>query len=172
MSESCGSPPTLDNVVGNVCPSSEFLRQGAPGRVSLRVDADHPPPTHDAVNARHRTVQVARSVVEAMAGAAGDHVAQVYIPATPTTRRTLKPRSADARHRLVPRHRNAGSINQNIGGLSADQVAPGPAENFSRRRFEPPGRLRRSTQLEASKQAHHGRRLPVATARRRDVALG
>ena len=58
MSESCGSPPTLDNVVGNVCPSSEFLRQGAPRRVSLRVDADHPPPTHDAVNARHRTVQV------------------------------------------------------------------------------------------------------------------
>jgi len=85
MSESCGSPPTLDNVVGNVCPSSEFLRQGAPRRVSLRVDADHPPPTHDAVNARHRTVQVARSVVEAMAGAAGDHVAQVYIPARSQT---------------------------------------------------------------------------------------
>jgi hypothetical protein len=49
---------------------------------------------------------------------------------------------------------------------------PGPAENFSRPAIEPPGRLRRSTQLEASKQAHHGRRLPVATARRRYGALG
>ena len=51
-------------------------------------------------------------------------------------------------------------------------AAPGPVENCSRPAIEPPGRLRRSTQLEASKQAHHGRRLPVATARRRDGALG
>ena len=58
-----------------------------------------------------------------MAGAAGDHVAQVYIPATPTTRRTLKPRSAGARHRLVPHYRNPSSIDPNIGRLSGE-LAP------------------------------------------------
>src|SRR5262249_42492458 len=34
------------------------------GREGMRVGADHPPPTHDAVNARHRTVQVAARIVE------------------------------------------------------------------------------------------------------------
>ena len=52
-----------------------------------------------------------------------NHVAQVYIPATPTTRRTLKPGSAGARHRLVPHNRNPSSIDPNIGRLSGE-LAP------------------------------------------------
>ena len=42
---------------------------------------------------------------------------------TPSTRRTLKPRSAGARHRLVPHYRNPSSIDPNIGRLSGE-LAP------------------------------------------------
>jgi hypothetical protein len=76
MTEQCPllkQNPGHDAVIARV-----MARTFRDGRKRMRVDADHPPPTHDPVHARHRTVQVARSVVEAMAGAAGDHVAQVF----------------------------------------------------------------------------------------------
>ena len=44
------------------------------------------------------------------------------MPATSTACRALEPRPADARHRLVPRHRNSGSINPHIGRPSGEQV--------------------------------------------------
>ena len=47
--------------------------------------------------------QVAAGVVEAMAGAAGDPVPQIDVPATLTAQRTLKPWTADAFHWFVPR---------------------------------------------------------------------
>jgi len=84
-----------------------------------------------------------------MAGAAGDHVAQVYIPATPTTRRTLKPRSAGARHRLVPHYRNPSSIDPNIGRLSGE-LAPffTPLEP-RRRTFSQPAALQQHPDIKA-----------------------
>src|SRR6516165_9718693 len=126
-----------------------MLRPFRNSRKRMRVDADHPPPTHDAVNARHRTVQVAARIVETAAGPAGDHVTQVYIPTTPTTRRTLKPRSAGARHRLVPHNRNPSSIDPNIGRLSGE-LAPffTPLEP-RRRTFSQPAALQQHPDIEA-----------------------
>src|SRR6516164_485978 len=53
---------------------------------------------------------------------ASDRLQSVHVPATSTACRALEPRPADARYRLVPRHRNSGSIDPNIGRPSGGQA--------------------------------------------------
>jgi hypothetical protein len=80
-----------------------------------------PQPLH-AAHTRRLSPQVAAGVVEAMAGAAGDRIPQVHVPTSLTTCRALKPRTANALHRLVPSDCDAGSIDPNTGRTAGDQA--------------------------------------------------
>src|SRR5215471_11610823 len=103
-----------------------------PLSTSTNSATDHPPPAHDPMNAGHLPVQVAARFVETAAGPTGDAVEIDMLdpPAAPA----LKPRPS----LLVPNHQNGVLVDQNIRCPSGEQAAPGPAKNFSRRRFEPP----------------------------------
>ena len=81
----------------------------------------------------HRPVQVARSVVETAADPAGESV-EIEVLAAPATGRALEPRPS----LLIPDDRNAVAVHQNIGRVSGEMVAPGPAQKASRRSFEAP----------------------------------
>jgi hypothetical protein len=68
-------------------------------REGMRVDADHPPPAHDPVNARNRPMQVPRTVVQVQAGPAGKGV-KIDMLNPSATCSALEPRPS----LLVPRH--------------------------------------------------------------------
>jgi hypothetical protein len=68
-----------------------MLRPFRNSRKRMRVDTDHPPPTHDAVNARHRTMQVAARIVEAAADPAS-YIVEIEVLAAPATYPAQKPR--------------------------------------------------------------------------------
>jgi len=114
-----------------------MLRPFRNSRKRMRVDADHPPPTHDAVNARHRTVQVAARIVETAADPAGDGV-EIEMLAAPAARRAFKPRP----RLLVPRHQNGVPVDQNVRGVSGELVGIfAPSEPSDRPSTNAPRRL-------------------------------
>src|SRR5262245_59642833 len=51
-----------------------MLRPFRNSRERMRIDADHPPPTHDPVNARHLPMQVTARIIETAADPAGEGV--------------------------------------------------------------------------------------------------
>src|SRR5215831_2683348 len=59
---------------------------------------------------------------------ANDRAPQVHVPATLTAGRALKPRPTNTGHRPVPRHRNAGSIDPNVGSASGELANAGAAD--------------------------------------------
>jgi hypothetical protein len=82
------------------------------------------------MKARHCPVQVAASIVEAAAGPAGDLV-EIEVLAAPAARRALKPWP----RLLVPHHRHADAVDQNVGGLSGELVPPVAPSEFRDRPF-------------------------------------
>jgi hypothetical protein len=72
--------------------------------------AELAPQTLDATDTGRLAPQVTAGMVEPMTSPARDHVPQIHVPATPSAHRTLEPRPADARQRLVPYNRDRSSI--------------------------------------------------------------
>src|SRR5262249_60749688 len=100
--------------------------RGQRPRGSYTAPAELAPQPLDAADTRRLPPQVAARIFQAMASPTGDHAAQVHVPATPAAHPALEPRPANARDRLVPRHRNAGSIDPNIGRPSGGQATTYP----------------------------------------------
>src|SRR5262249_5121324 len=84
----------------------------------MRVDADHPAPAHDPVNARHRRMQMTTRVFENTESPAGDGF-EIDMLAPPTAP-ALKPRPS----LLVPNHQNGVPVDQNIRCPSGKQAPP------------------------------------------------
>jgi hypothetical protein len=84
--------------------------------------AELAPQPFDPTDARRLAPQVAAGIVEAMAGAAGDRIPQIHVPTSLTACRALKPRTANALHRLVRSDCDAGSIDPNTGRTAGDQA--------------------------------------------------
>jgi len=78
-----------------------MLRPFRNSRERMRIDANHPPPTHDPVNARHLSMQVTARIVETAAAPTGEGV-EIKMLTTPAACRAFKPRP----RLLVPRHEN------------------------------------------------------------------
>jgi hypothetical protein len=66
-----------------------MLRPFRNSRERMRIDADHPPPTHDPVNARHLPMQVTARIVETAADPTGEGV-EIEMLAAPAARRAFK----------------------------------------------------------------------------------
>ena len=88
----------LRNDAMKACVMTRTFRDGCE---RMRVDANHPPPAHDPVNARHLPMQVTARIVETAADPTGEGV-EIEMLAAPTARRAFKPRP----RLLVPRHQN------------------------------------------------------------------
>src|SRR5262245_20808005 len=85
------------------------------GREGMRVDADHPPPAHDPMNAGHLPVQVAARIVETAAGPAGELV-EIDMLDPSAAGRALKPWPLLP----VPHHQHSVPVDQNVGGPSGE----------------------------------------------------
>ena len=97
--------------------ASVMLRPFRNRRKRMRVDADHPPPAHNPVNAWNRSVQVPRSIVQVQADSASKGVKiDMLNPSAASS--ALKPRSP----LLVPRYQNGISVDQNIRCASGELV--------------------------------------------------
>jgi hypothetical protein len=66
-----GRGADLRNDAMKACVMTRTFRDGCE---RMRVDADHPPPAHDPVNAGHRPMQMTARVFENAASPAGDGV--------------------------------------------------------------------------------------------------
>src|SRR5262249_13240742 len=78
------------------------------GRKRMRINAELAAPTHDAMDARHRAVQMAARVVETAAGPAGEGVEIEVLAASTALALKTRPR------RLVPHHHNAIPVDENV----------------------------------------------------------
>src|SRR5215472_11774478 len=99
MTEQC--PLLKQNPGHDAMKACVMMRTFRDGCERMRVDADHPPPAHDPVNARHLPMQVTARIVETAADPTGEGV-EIEMLAAPTARRAFKPRP----RLLVPRHQN------------------------------------------------------------------
>jgi hypothetical protein len=89
----------------------------------VRIDADHPPPAHDAVNARDKSVEVTARTVETTANPTREFVV-IYAFATSITPRTLKPRPS----LTVLGDQNRVPVHEKIGCIKGDAAADGHAQ--------------------------------------------
>jgi hypothetical protein len=84
------------------------------------LGTDLPTPTTNPMDAWGLPIRMAACVREAVASPTSDRIPHIDIPATPTTTRTLEPWPIDTIHRRVPRQRNLGSTDPNIGPPSGE----------------------------------------------------
>src|SRR5262249_9742528 len=116
---------------------------------SYIATAELAPQPLDATDTRRLPPQVAARMLKTVAPPTGDHVPQVHVPATPTEHRALKPRPTNARHGLIPRHRNSGSIDPNIGCLCDEEAGFFTPLEPRRCAFDKPATLQQVPDVEA-----------------------
>lgn len=111
-----------------------MLRPLRDGRKRMPVDTDLSPQPTKPMNAGHRSVKVARGVIETAADSAGELV-EIDVLAAPTTGRAPEPRP----RLLVPQHGHPGPVHQNIRHVPSEPVTPTLAAESPRRNSTAPG---------------------------------